>query len=391
MEENKNQDNKNGFKMSRIEPRVSICICISLLFLCGFIFMTYQNQTFQNSFENLNENGQYFDLKPLMKPMNKEQSKTLIGLSVKQKKPVVNQEKSNKPQKHQNIATNEYLTKRPKYMEGDVPVGKVEKLPGVILIGIQKCGTAALKSYLRIHPSMISGKKHETHFFDRQINHNQPFEEEMKIYMEEFPKVLPNKTVFEKTPAYFDLADPYDLYRMNSTLKLILLVCDPVRRVISAYMHNKAHGRYAKDKSYEDYIFDKDGRVNTTAQVIIRSRYDKSLERYLKYFPINQFLIIDNKFLLNQPTLAMQDIEKFLGLNKFYTKETFYFNETIGFHCINPSIQPVNGGCMKGNKHRVHPNVSEENVLKLQQFFQPINDKFMKLAGTSMPSLKYFK
>ncbi|CAH1787245.1 unnamed protein product, partial [Owenia fusiformis] len=155
---------------------------------------------------------------------------------------------------------------------------RVKKLPGAIIIGVQKCGTGALKTYLNLHPN-IRVARGEPHFFDLKINHKAQFQEEMKRYLKLLPKAFPNETVLEKTPKYFDMIDPHDLYRMNPALKLILLVCDPVRRVMSAYLHNIFIGMYSKHKSFEKYVFDKNGQVIPTAEIVRRSIYDEPLKR----------------------------------------------------------------------------------------------------------------
>ncbi|CAH1791633.1 unnamed protein product [Owenia fusiformis] len=273
-----------------------------------------------------------------------------------------------------------------------------KKLPGVIIIGVQKCGTGALKEFMMIHPN-LKGLEYECHFFDQvrnrtrggpPIDHAKPFEEEMKRYLERFPVSFENETVFEKTPAYFDRADPYDIYRMNPALKLILLVCDPVRRVISEYLMDKFQFGKHRNKTFEDYIFDVTGNIRENLQEIQRSKYNAPLQRYLKVFPRKQILILDSVYLMRQPTKAMQDVETYLGINKFYTDNTFYFNEDIGYYCINPLIQPLYAGCMNKGKYRTHPNISTKNLMKLKQYFHPFNERFMKIAGVKISSLMYF-
>ncbi|CAH1780918.1 unnamed protein product, partial [Owenia fusiformis] len=66
---------------------------------------------------------------------------------------------------------------------------KSKKFPGLIIIGIQKCGTGALDSYLKIHPNMRPHKG-EVHFFDTMINHNKPinWDHQFKLYLNELPK-----------------------------------------------------------------------------------------------------------------------------------------------------------------------------------------------------------
>ncbi|CAH1776124.1 unnamed protein product [Owenia fusiformis] len=369
--------------LAKVVPRCSRRILVLFLFIV-LILIIHKLKKFD---EYVSKDEERLDSKLLKNPNGKSELsiKDNRTVSVKREgddKNPINSEDSLKSKTDGNSTGRRNIAQ--------IPIDvRIKKLPGAVLIGVQKCGTGALKTFLNLHPN-IRVARAEPHFFDWKIDHNATFEGEMKRYLKLLPRAFPNETVLEKTPEYFDMIDPFDLFRMNPALKLILLVCDPVRRTISAYLHNIYIGMYSKHKSFEEYVFDKDGEVIPTAEVVRRSIYDEPLKRHLKYFPRKQFLIMENTFLLQKPTLAMQEIEKFLEIPKFYTNETFYFNEKIGYYCINPSIKPVNSGCQAKYKYRVHPNVSEENLLKLRRFFQPNNDNFIKLVGNSMPSLKYF-
>ena len=47
------------------------------------------------------------------------------------------------------------------------------------------------------------------------------------------------KTItFEKSPSYFDLANPLDVSRLVPSVKLIMLLRDPVSRLYSGYWHS---------------------------------------------------------------------------------------------------------------------------------------------------------
>ena len=74
-----------------------------------------------------------------------------------------------------------------------------KRFPGAILIGAKKCGTGALKFFLRNHPQIVMAKREEVHFFDKQ-----DFPRKPRIdYLKQFPAVHDKKQqVFEKTPGY---------------------------------------------------------------------------------------------------------------------------------------------------------------------------------------------
>ena len=55
------------------------------------------------------------------------------------------------------------------------------------------------------------------------------------------------------------------------------------------------------------------------------SLYATSMERWLKYFSLDKFLIINSESFRKQPQSAIQDIEEFLNLDNF----NFNFNSKI--------------------------------------------------------------
>ncbi|CAH1772499.1 unnamed protein product [Owenia fusiformis] len=265
------------------------------------------------------------------------------------------------------------------------------KLPQCIIIGVQKCGTSALSDFMAVHPQLIRSVHAEEHFFDKFLNHNVSLKDEIILkYMPNMPLTCDHEIAFEKTPAYFDGADPRDLLKMNPALRLILLICDPVRRALSAYLHNVNIGKYPP-RPYTSFCFTQNGDVNETSDIISRGRYDIPLMRYLNIFPRRQLLILDQVTLEMNPLDIMKRIESFLQLDEFYDKSTFYFNTTVQYFCINPKLKSTNSGCLLTMKYRSHPNLSEKHTSKLQQYFKPFNYRFMDIAQEEFTSLQYLK
>ena len=72
----------------------------------------------------------------------------------------------------------------------------------------------------------------EVHFFDRDEN----YEKGLEWYESQMPEISPNQISIEKSPSYFVTPEvPERVYGMNSTIKLLLIVREPVTRVISDY------------------------------------------------------------------------------------------------------------------------------------------------------------
>ena len=61
---------------------------------------------------------------------------------------------------------------------------------------MQKCGTGALKEFLKRNPFVTWSDEGESHFFDRGQNYEQGYDWYLNIQ----PKVISSTKVFDKTP-----------------------------------------------------------------------------------------------------------------------------------------------------------------------------------------------
>lgn len=161
------------------------------------------------------------------------------------------------------------------------------RLPKCIIIGVRKCGTRALLEFLNIHPA-VQKASDEVHFFDDDSKYILGLD----WYRNQMPYSLPEQVTIEKSPAYFITESvPRRIYAMNPLIKLIIIVRDPVTRLISDYAQlaaNKAK-KERRMASFEDLILLPNGHVNASykavrismyaifyarwAQVIIHSKY----------------------------------------------------------------------------------------------------------------------
>lgn len=140
------------------------------------------------------------------------------------------------------------------------------RLPKCIIIGVRKCGTRALLEFLGIHP-WVQKASDEVHFFDDDSKYNLGLE----WYRNQMPYSLPEEVTIEKSPAYFVTDSvPRRIYTMNASTKLIVIVRDPVTRLISDYAQLAAN-KAKKDRrmaSFEDLVLLADGRVNASYKAV---------------------------------------------------------------------------------------------------------------------------
>lgn len=113
------------------------------------------------------------------------------------------------------------------------------RLPQCIIIGVRKAGTRAVLEYLTLN-DQIKKADNEVHFFDN----DERYAFGLDYYRNQMPLTASGQIItIEKSPAYFVTATvPERIKAMNASIKLILIIRDPVIRLISDYtqlLHNK--------------------------------------------------------------------------------------------------------------------------------------------------------
>ncbi|GMR39641.1 hypothetical protein PMAYCL1PPCAC_09836, partial [Pristionchus mayeri] len=252
--------------------------------------------------------------------------------------------------------------------------------PRVLLIGVRKGGTRALLDALALHPR-IKAARREVHYFDDEDN----YEKGEEWYLQQMPLSRDEITI-EKTPAYFtNPLVPERVHRMNPAMKIILIVRDPVTRAVSDFTQ-VYYNRLELNKSlpiFSDLAFTKDGEINMTYKPVRNSLYSTHLERWLKYFPLGQILVLDGDVFAKDPLSQLQLSENFLELPHKIRADHLLFNPTKGFHCFRKS--PTSKvKCLGRSKGRPHRNIGDKHqqhlaqLLKLHNraFFQMINRAF---------------
>lgn len=255
-----------------------------------------------------------------------------------------------------------------------------KRLPNAIIIGVKKGGTRALLEFLRIHPR-IKACPWEVHFFDTDKN----YQLGLDWYREQMPESHSDDITIEKTPAYF-VRDkvPQRVYEMSKTVKLIVIVRNPVDRAISDYVQ-VTQRRHGVLPPFEKYITkDKTEKALRTSIGLLRiGVYVKHLRNWLKYFPISQFHFVNGDELISNPAKELQTVEKFLNIEPLIKKDNFYINQTKRFPCVSTSfkVKKGNSGCLSEAKGRRHPYVRNDIRKLLENYFRPYNEEFYKEVG----------
>lgn len=108
-------------------------------------------------------------------------------------------------------------------------------LPDFVIIGAAKCGTNAVATELRRHPDVFMADE-EQHFFDREWDRG------LDWYRQRFARAG-TRLRGEKTPNYMASSKAMDrLARVIPTARLIVLLRDPVARLLSHLNHRVTQG-----------------------------------------------------------------------------------------------------------------------------------------------------
>ena len=255
------------------------------------------------------------------------------------------------------------------------------RLPRCIIIGEMKCGTRAILEYLGFHPDIAI--VNEVKFFDVY------YDKGLEWYRDKMPLSKPDQLTVEKSPEYYRSAYGVQRIRaMDASIKLILVVRDPVDRSVSERIQRcsklqEANGETAVQnvthdmcQTYESSgVLTITGAVNPHSMFIDKSMYATSLRRWTRWFPLGtQLLVVDGAKLVSDPLTEIVRVENFLGLRNYFTDEHFVFNEKKGFNCM--IFEDGKKHCLGKSKGITHPDLNSHVEAKLRKFFNPFNRDF---------------
>ena len=250
-----------------------------------------------------------------------------------------------------------------------------KRLPQSLIIGAPKCGTAALANYLSFHPDVSIDKENELFFFSTN------FKLGFNWYIDNLPCSQSNQLVIERSSQYSVYKSvPERVWGMDPKVKIILVVCEPVRRLISHFAMRVEHGRLP-NSSFEKFFFRKEkDKPRLIERFCLRgSKYYLNFPKWLELFTLKQIHIVDGDKLRTKPYPEVAATERFLGLKKRFTKSGFVYNETKQFYCYKPDYKQ-DLMCLGSGKGRKHPYVNEHVKQYLREYFKPYNKLFFRLS-----------
>ncbi len=250
----------------------------------------------------------------------------------------------------------------------------VRALPDFLIIGAQKAGTTSLYAYLDAHPKITTALAKEVHFFDYNFERGEGW------YRAHFP------TQFERWRGDFLVtgeASPYYLFyplaaprakQIVPKAKIIVLLRNPIDRAYSHYHHQVRLGleelsfAQAIDREAERLVgeFEKiildDEYYSFNYQnysYLARGMYAEQLERWFRFFPREQFLILESSAFYGQTAQTLKRVLEFLNV---------------------PPGPPQTFGVKNDGSY---PPMEAALRAQLDSFYAPHNERLFALLGES--------
>lgn len=196
-------------------------------------------------------------------------------------------------------------------------------LPNFFVIGAIKSGTTSLNRYLGLHPETHMSPRTQTNFFVDPAESLSPVPLRISSRAE-YERLFDCEAQVrgEVSPGYSHFPHrrgvPERIKEFVPDAKFIYLVRDPIDRIVSQYRH--AHSWGDERRTLEESLGDIRRPENL---YICASRYATQLERYLRLFPEDRMLVIDQANLLDARAETLREAFEFLGVDPDYTSPDY--------------------------------------------------------------------
>ena len=167
------------------------------------------------------------------------------------------------------------------------------------------------------------------------------------------------------------------LVRKNATSSAV--VPQPPKEVAKS-LESHSGKQYEIHKTFQESVFFPNGTVKSNNLLIDKGLYIDHLEYWLKSFPPDRLLLLDGEKFVSDPGPTLRSVEEFLGIRHYFTKDHFYFDQEKHFFCLRKPFR----NCMSDSKGREHPQVSDDVLKKLREFYRPYNEKLARYLNTTL-------
>jgi hypothetical protein len=186
-------------------------------------------------------------------------------------------------------------------------------MPNLIIIGGLKCGTTSIHHYLGLHPEVQMSKPKELNFFVSELNwdlgpdwYRARFDDRFAVRGESSPH-------YTNLPRFEGVAER--IRRHCPDARLIYMVRDPIKRILSHWVH--ATGAGYEHGSIEEVLSRPDSAY------VQRSMYWLQLQPYLEAFDRERIAVFTQEELQGDRGQTMRDAYRFAGVDETFTHEQF--------------------------------------------------------------------
>ena len=249
------------------------------------------------------------------------------------------------------------------------------QLPDILIIGFEKCGTMTLRQFLGLHPSIFITKKRGNNDCFDEDESRAPIQ-----CVEDRPCTDIGQLRLEKLGIG---GESEKVFRYLPTVKLIVIVREPVERTMSHFVDVKARSKIPDDMDFEQFLkifFPQNKTYSKNVRHLYT--YTRLIKQWIKLFGKDKILILDGDKFARNPVVELRKAEVFLGLNSYFNEDVFVYNETRKFYCFKTD---TGNECMYPGKGRPHPVMRNETRALLKTLFQSLNEEFFQLIGRRFP------
>ena len=250
------------------------------------------------------------------------------------------------------------------------------------IVGTQKGGTSALFDYLKKSQQVTVGSKKEMGFFSQ----DKIFQRGSQWYSTEYKKKPDTRILLDATPEYLYYPFvPKRIHNYNPNAKIIIVLREPVSRAFSHYtmFRNINESPRKKQKTLKKLRFNTANTgelyelvkgntfpsfskaIREEANIealepsyVRRGCYFEQVQRYLKFFPRKNILILESSDLKHNKKECVKKVANFLDISSDFVTDQDFESKHIGNY---------------------KEEIKEEDKKFLQKYYEPHNQKLFNL------------
>ena len=191
--------------------------------------------------------------------------------------------------------------------------------PNLFIVGGMKCGTSILYDFLCEDPRICGARGKEVHYFTLHEDRGEAW------YLDHFKPGKDYRYYLDASPTYLDMADrmdiPSKIKAFEPDAKIIILIRDPIDRIISHFSHYRKVNKFAEVQKmtiqqFADALLDAPTGQNNLVDLAREfSFFKKKIDLYSDVFGSQNVFLIHNMDLRDQGAVVMAELYDFLGLS----------------------------------------------------------------------------